>query len=103
MSSLIARLGDVGEALSHALQAGWPSELDDRRMSRSLLSGLLVLASLPTDGSYRGIVETARLTRMNPSTTHRYMSTLIAVGIVERDPQTRRYRPVSDTPTPDRG
>jgi DNA-binding IclR family transcriptional regulator len=29
---------------------------------------------------------------MNPTTTHRYLSTLVAVGLVERDPGTRRYR-----------
>ena len=29
---------------------------------------------------------------MNPSTAHRYLSTLLAVGLLERNPDTRRYR-----------
>jgi DNA-binding IclR family transcriptional regulator len=29
---------------------------------------------------------------MNTSTTHRYVSTLVAVGLLERDAETRRHR-----------
>jgi DNA-binding IclR family transcriptional regulator len=29
---------------------------------------------------------------MNTSTTHRYVTTLLAVGLLERDPSTRKYR-----------
>jgi DNA-binding IclR family transcriptional regulator len=29
---------------------------------------------------------------MNTSTTHRYVTTRLAVGLIERDPATRRYR-----------
>ena len=29
---------------------------------------------------------------MSPSTTHRYMTTLLAVGLLDQDPRTRRYR-----------
>jgi DNA-binding IclR family transcriptional regulator len=29
---------------------------------------------------------------MSPSTTHRYMTTLLAVGLLEQEPRTRRYR-----------
>jgi len=29
---------------------------------------------------------------MSPSTKHRYMTTLSAVGLLEQDPRTRRYR-----------
>ncbi len=61
-------------------------------LSRSLLSGLLLLASFPRDGSYLGNAEVARLIGMNASTTHRYVSTLVEVGLVERHPSTRRYR-----------
>jgi DNA-binding IclR family transcriptional regulator len=51
-----------------------------------------MLASFPSDGSYLGNAEIARMLEMNPSTTHRYVSTLVAVGLLERDPATRRYR-----------
>jgi DNA-binding IclR family transcriptional regulator len=29
---------------------------------------------------------------MSPSTTHRYISTLLAVGLLEQDPRSRRYQ-----------
>jgi hypothetical protein len=87
MSLLLSGLRDVREVLARE-----PSQLDDNRLSRSLLAGLLMLASFPTDGTYLGNAEIARLLDMNPSTTHRYVSTLVAVGLLERDPATRRYR-----------
>jgi hypothetical protein len=69
-----------------------PTQLQDPRLSRSLLAGLLLVASLPGDGSYLGNAQLARLLGMNVSTVHRYLQTLVAVGLVERDPGTRRYR-----------
>jgi hypothetical protein len=36
-------------------------------------------------------VDTGQL-GMSPSTRHRYMTTLLAVGLPEQDPRTRRYR-----------
>jgi biotin operon repressor len=64
----------------------------DRYMSGSLLSGLTVLAAFPTDGSYIGNAQVARTLGMSLSTVHRYISTLVAVGLLERDPRTRQYR-----------
>jgi DNA-binding IclR family transcriptional regulator len=61
-------------------------------LSRSLLPGLLLLTSLPLDGSYLGNAEVARMIGMNASTAHRYVSILVEVGLVERDSTTRRYR-----------
>lgn len=88
MSVLLAGLADVREVLGRAHD----QLLDDSRLSRSLLAGLLLLATFPTDRDYLGNSEIARMLGMNPSTTHRYLSTLVAVGLVERDPETRRYR-----------
>ena len=65
---------------------------DDTRLSRSLLSGLLVFAAFPPDGESRGNLEVARMLGMNPSTAHRYISTFLEVGLLERDAGTRRYR-----------
>jgi len=87
ISLLLSGLRDVREVLERE-----PSQLEDNRLSRSLLAGLLMLASFPSDGSYLGNAEIARMLDMNPSTTHRYVSTLVAVGLLERDPGTRRYR-----------
>ena len=87
ISVLLSGLRDVREVLARE-----PRQLEDSRLSRSLLAGLLMLASFPADGSYLGNAEIARMLDMNPSTTHRYVSTLVAVGLLERDPATRRYR-----------
>jgi DNA-binding IclR family transcriptional regulator len=65
---------------------------DDARLSRSLLSGLLVFAAFPADGESLGNLDVARMLGMSPSTTHRYISTLLEVGLLERDAGTRRYR-----------
>jgi len=75
------------ETLSRTL-AGF----DDTRLSRSLLWGLLVFATFPADGSSLGNLEVARKLGMNPSTAHRYISTFLEVGLLERDADTRRYR-----------
>ena len=87
MSVLLSGLADV-----RAVLAAGPDQLDDSRLSRSLLAGLLMLASFPGDGSYVSIAKLAQLLDMSPSTTHRYVSTLLAVGLLERDPRTRKYR-----------
>jgi DNA-binding MarR family transcriptional regulator len=66
------------------------------RLSRSLLLGLLVLACFPADGEALAVTDVAGRLDLSPSTTHRYMSTLLAVGLLEQDPRTRRYHvPVS--------
>ncbi len=93
MSVLLTALKDPGWKLSlDSDEWGYPAQMDDRRLSRSLLSGLLVLSCFPPDGGYLGIAALARTLDMNTSTTHRYVTTLLAVGLLERDPATRRYR-----------
>jgi DNA-binding MarR family transcriptional regulator len=62
------------------------------RLSRSLLLGLLVLACFPSDGASLAVSDIAERLGMSPSTTHRYMTTLLAVGLLEQEPRTRRYR-----------
>jgi DNA-binding MarR family transcriptional regulator len=68
------------------------TRLDDVRFSRSLLRGLMVLAAFPADGSDRAVTDVAKQLGMGVSTTHRYASTFVEVGLLERDPVTRRYR-----------
>jgi IclR helix-turn-helix domain len=84
---LLSSLEDV----KVALMAGF-GELEDPRLSRSLLQGLLVLACFPLDGSCIGNVDVARMLDLHLSTTHRYISTLTAVGLLERDPDSRKYQ-----------
>ena len=66
--------------------------LNDRKVSRSLLFGLMVLICFPTDGGERGVKQIARELELPTSTTHRYIHTLHAAGLLEQDPLTRRYR-----------
>jgi DNA-binding transcriptional ArsR family regulator len=87
MSVLLSGLGDL-----RAMFAAGRELLEDDRLSRSLLYGLLVLASLSEDGSYVRVTGLARMLGVSPSTAHRYLSTLSAAGLVRRDPDTRRYR-----------
>jgi hypothetical protein len=77
-----------------------PRWREDIKLSQSLLNGLMILASLPEDGSPVGNNEVALLVDLTPSTAHRYLRTLLAVGLIDRDPYTRKYRRTlaSDTP-----
>jgi IclR helix-turn-helix domain len=87
MSVLLSGLADVRDVLGSS-----PHILDDTRLSRSLLSGLLMLAVMPPDGSYVGNAQLATRLGMSLSTAHRYLTTLVATGLVERDPAMREYR-----------
>lgn len=82
--SLLAR----GAAGARELAAASP----DPSLSRSLLRGLSILALLGSPPAERGIVEIAEELAMSASTAHRYAHTLLELGLVERCPETRRYR-----------
>src|ERR1700689_5606011 len=93
MSVLLSALKDPKWTLSLSSEDwAYPAQMDDRRLSRSLLSGLLVLSCFPYDGGYLGIPGLPRMLVMNTTTTHRYVTPLLAVGLLERDSATRRYR-----------
>jgi hypothetical protein len=87
LSLLLSRLPRVQRMLQEA-----PKQLEDERHSKSLLLGLLILAVFPADRSYVGNVDVARSLDINLSTSHRYLSTLVSVGLLERHPTTRKYR-----------
>jgi hypothetical protein len=101
-SALIAtklRLGQAatdsapGEAVISGAGGGYlPINSDDARLSRSLLRGLSILTCFGPDNRERGIIEMAGQLGMSPSTTHRYVSTLVELGLLERSPRTRKYR-----------
>jgi IclR helix-turn-helix domain len=76
-----------------------PSESDphshgvaDGRLSSSLLLGLRVLAALPRDGRHIGVVALCDTFDAKASTIHRYLATLVLVGLAEQDSRTRGYR-----------
>ncbi len=78
--------------------------LADPTVSRSLLLGLAVLIAFPADGGTRGIREVAQDLDLATSTTHRYVHTLLAAGLLEQDARTRRYRRAHGlAPAPERG
>jgi IclR helix-turn-helix domain len=87
------RDGDAsGEQHERATDGGYFPTLDDRRLSRSLLRGLSVLTCFKGPGEARGIIELAGQLGMSPSTTHRYVTTLVELGLLERCPKSRKYR-----------
>lgn len=86
VSGILHGLADGGLASSYPALSASP------RLSRSLLLGLLVLAAFPTDGAALAVSDVAARLGLSPSTTHRYMTTLLAVGLLEQDPRSRRYR-----------
>jgi predicted DNA-binding transcriptional regulator len=80
-----------------SLEKRYRSELSEARLSHSLLRGLLVLSML-IDGSKLGVSDIARRLDMSSSTAYRYVSTLLAFGLVEQDQVTRRYRLAAGLP-----
>jgi hypothetical protein len=89
-SALTASLAGLSEPGS--LRESVTRLREDRRYSRSFLSGLLVLGAFPEDGSERELTQVAAELTSPASTTHRYIGTWMAVGLLEQDPTSRRYR-----------
>lgn len=76
---------------------------DGMQLSRSLLIGLLVFSCFPEDGRTLGINELAGILGLGTSTAFRYIATLVAAGMLERDPKTRRYYRAVAEPREDHG
>ena len=95
MSVLLSALrGSRAGPLCGRLRGVGLSRADGRQAPVALAAaGLLgaLLLSRSTGGDL-GIAELARMLDMNTSTTHRYVTTLLAVGLLERDPAHARYR-----------
>ncbi len=77
----------IATVLSRA-ETGVPAD-NDRRISRSLLRGLAVLACF--DDESLGLMEIADRLGISPSTLHRYLLTLVQVGLLEQSQETRKY------------
>jgi len=65
--------------------------LREPRYSQSLERGLAILSSFTPERPVRGIADVADDLGMRRSTTHRYMSTLVALGYLEQG-AARKYR-----------
>jgi IclR family transcriptional regulator, pca regulon regulatory protein len=65
---------------------------NDTGLSQSLERGLAVLCAFTPDRPALGISELARDLALTRSTTHRYVATLAALGFLEQEDSTRKYR-----------
>lgn len=81
--------------LREAAQLALTDALNDPQLSQSLLRGLSILSCYGPERPWRAIIDLAKELDMSPSTTHRYVKTLRAVGLLEQNPMTREYRPVA--------
>jgi IclR family transcriptional regulator, pca regulon regulatory protein len=64
----------------------------DRGHSQSLERGLEILSSFTSTRPRLGVSELAREVGISRSTSHRYIATLAALGYLEQDRPTRKYR-----------
>ena len=87
-----ALLGGPGLKTARNLGARLQRLYADESLSHSSLRFVLLLAAFPADGTPRPITEVARELELSPSTAYRYASTAVQLGLLERDPNTRRYR-----------
>jgi hypothetical protein len=92
VSALVAGTGFHRSQARQLLGTRYRALQENRRLSRSLLAGLLVLSCFPPEGVDMGIKDISEQLDLNTSTVHRYVLTLVAAGLLERDPDTRRYR-----------
>jgi hypothetical protein len=92
VSGLVAGTGFHHSHARQVLGSRYRDLQGNRRLSRSLLAGLLVLSCFPPEGVDMGIKDISEQLDLNTSTVHRYVLTLVAAGLLERDPDTRRYR-----------
>jgi IclR family pca regulon transcriptional regulator len=69
-----------------------PSEPETTGRSQSLERGLAILASFSERRPLMGISDLARAVELNKSTAHRYVATLTALGYLQQDPASRKYR-----------
>ena len=63
-----------------------------RAHSQSLERGLAILSSFTSVRPLLGVSELAREVGLNRSTTHRYIATLAALGYLQQDGLTKKYR-----------
>jgi hypothetical protein len=85
----------AGHSLHDATRLALANALGDPQLSQSLLRGLAILSCYGPERPWRAIIDLAKELSMSPSTTHRYVKTLRAVGLLEQNPTTREYRPVA--------
>jgi IclR family pca regulon transcriptional regulator len=78
------------------LMADAPRKPSASRYSHSLQRGLAILAEFTPERPVLGIAEIAGALGMSRATTHRYVTTLVAEGYLERE-ESRKYRLATGT------
>jgi hypothetical protein len=68
--------------------------LNHQSYSHTTFRAAMVLAAFPADGSEVELNQIATTTGLPPSTTHRYILSWTVLGLLEQNPDTRRYRRV---------
>jgi|SRR5271166_3040055 len=63
----------------------------EKNVSQSLIQGMVVLAAF-SGGREHAVTRLAREIGMSTSTAWRYARTWVAFGVLEQDPETRRFR-----------
>jgi|HubBroStandDraft_3_1064219.scaffolds.fasta_scaffold149456_1 hypothetical protein len=66
-------------------------EFRDRSLSQTLIISLLILSAFHGDVEHR-ITDLARELGISQATTVRYLKSWVAVGVLEQNPSTRKYR-----------
>jgi hypothetical protein len=87
--------GRTHRSLHEAAQMALTQAFSDPQLSQSLLRGLAILSCYGSGRPWRAIIDLAKELDMSASTTHRYVKTLRAVGLLEQHPSTREYRPIA--------
>ena len=65
--------------------------LNDPTCSRTLVRGLLVIASFGPDGRALTIRDISAQVQLSPSVVHKLVHTWVALGFLRQNPHTRRY------------
>lgn len=68
------------------------AQLKEARFSQSLETGMLIMRGFSSDRPIQGIADVADRMEASRSTVHRYMTTLVVLGMLEQDHVSRRYR-----------
>jgi DNA-binding MarR family transcriptional regulator len=84
---MVAAFDPAGRLLESARRL-----MDDERYSRVLARAMMVFASFPDNGQPCSVTELADQLSMSPSMVHRYIATFVELGLLERDPVSRRYK-----------
>jgi predicted polyphosphate/ATP-dependent NAD kinase len=87
-SEVISLIAQDPESVAQSVAREWENE----RMSRSVLQGFRILSYFVRERRELKVIEVTKALQMSQSTAHRYLITLIAVGVLEQNPRARTYR-----------